>query len=59
MIDDDMPSWMAFMAFALPGGQFNFYPNAALSDTYPAVVESSDFKPKRVAPRRYLGVETL
>ena len=53
VVDGDLPDWCAFMTFALAGGQFDFYPNSALSDHYHCVSEDEGFAPARVAPARY------
>jgi len=50
---DDLPSWGAFMGFALAGGQFQFFPNLNLPDYYNCVIEDTDWKPKWTAPRKY------
>jgi hypothetical protein len=53
IIDDDMPAWMSFMAFALAGGGFQFYPCSALTDYYNCVEELGEWKPKLTAPKKY------
>lgn len=53
IIDGDLPGWAAFLAFALAGGQFTFYPNAALTDNYNCVLEDANWEPKVNAPRKY------
>jgi hypothetical protein len=52
-VDDDLAGWSAFMAWALGGGQFSFYPNAALADYYTCVSEDEGFEPALVAPGIY------
>lgn len=49
----DIEQWGAFMAFALPGGQFRFYPCDSLTDYYNCVLEDQGWRPKRNAPRKY------
>jgi len=51
--DVDMPGWAAFLAFALAGGEFQFYPNAALADNYNCVLEDTGWNPKINAPKKY------
>jgi hypothetical protein len=53
IIDDDMPGWEAFMAWALPGGQFKFYPNAAMTDFYNCVDENGKSEWAWTAPKKY------
>jgi hypothetical protein len=52
-VADDLTAWGAFMAFALPGGQFRIYPNVGLSDYYNCVLEDPGWKPGRNAPGKY------
>ena len=51
--DGDMPGWMPFLAFALAGGTFAFYPGANLADNYNCVLEDTRWEPKRNAPKKY------
>jgi hypothetical protein len=51
---DDMDDWASFMAHALAGGQFDFYPNAALASSYcHCVSDDTEFQPARNAPGQY------
>jgi hypothetical protein len=52
-ISGDYPAWAAFMKFALPGNQFQFFPNASLADYYNCTAEDQDWDPQRVGPGRY------
>lgn len=52
-VTDDLGSWAAFSTWALAGGSFKFYPNAALSDYYNCLSEDEAFEPVRVGPGRY------
>jgi hypothetical protein len=50
----DLAAWMTFMGWAIGGGAFKFYPNAALtSDWYNCVEEAGAWQPRRVAPGVY------
>jgi len=51
--DQDMPGWAPFLAFALAGGTFQFFPNAALTDNYNCVIEDPKWSPKWNAPKKY------
>jgi hypothetical protein len=53
IIDDDMPNWQAFIAFALAGGEFKFYPCSSLGDYYNCVEESAKCEMKYTAPKKY------
>ena len=62
MIEFDMPhmllmtdlvSWESFMAWALAGGGFKFYPCSTLTDYYNCVLEDPGFKPGWNAPQKY------
>jgi hypothetical protein len=53
VVDTTMPGFGAFMAFALAGGGFQFYPNASLPDYYNCVLEDTDWHTKRNAPKKY------
>ena len=53
VIDDDMPGWMTFMAFALAGGEFEFFPNSAMTDFYNCVDDLGEWAPKYTAPKKY------
>lgn len=56
ILSADIASWASFMAFAIAGGQFQFFPcaaNPALTDNYACVLEDKDWKPKRNAPAKY------
>jgi len=46
----DLAAWSAFLDFALTGGQFRFYPDAALPDHVDYTLENMDIKLERVAP---------
>ena len=64
-ISDDLPGWMAFMAWAFAGASFLFFPNAAMTDYYNCVDEtttgvagsssSGTWSPACVGPGRYSG----
>ena len=50
----DLSAWYTFMAWALGGGQFNFYPNISIAtEYYHCVCENTDFEPVRVGPGYY------
>jgi len=50
----DFTAWGLFMAFALAGGQFQFYPNInIIGEYYDCVVDDQGWEPKRVGPGRY------
>ncbi len=49
----DLAAWMTFMAWAIGGGTFQFYPNAALTDYYNCVEEAAVWQPTWVAPGVY------
>jgi hypothetical protein len=51
--DDDMPGWGTFLAWALLGGSFKFYPNQGLSDYYNCVMEDDGWNLQRNAPKKY------
>ena len=54
LVSDDYPTWATFMATALTGASFKFYPNAALSDYYNCVDESNgEWKAARNGPGKY------
>jgi hypothetical protein len=53
LVSDDMGGWESFLAFALAGGQFNFYPNAATTDYYHCVDESAKSELKYTGPGKY------
>jgi hypothetical protein len=53
VIDDDMPAWMTFMAFALAGASFKFFPNSAMTDFYNCVEDLGEWVPKYTAPKKY------
>ena len=53
VIDDDMPAWGTFEAFALTGNGFKFYPSDGLPDYYNCVLEDLKWEPKRNAPKKY------
>lgn len=46
----DVPSWIAFMNFAIPGGVFNYYLDSTLPDFAEYILETPSWKAKRVAP---------
>lgn len=50
---DSLPAWSTFMAWALAGGEFTFYPNASLSDAYTCVSEDEGFAPEVKGPGVY------
>lgn len=52
-VTSDLPSWTAFAQWALSGGAFKFYPDAALSDYYNCVSDDDGFEPARTGPGRY------
>ncbi len=53
-ITDDLDDWAAFMAWALAGGQFSFWPDAALAtDYYHCVSDDEGFEYSRNAPGQY------
>ena len=52
-INDDLAAWSTFMVWALAGGSFKFYPDAAQSTYYNCVSEDEEFAPARVAPGVY------
>lgn len=53
VVDGDMPAWGTFLAWALAGGGFTFYPNAALTDNYNCVTDDVDWVKRRVAAKVY------
>jgi hypothetical protein len=57
--DGDMPGWAAFLAFALAGGTFSFYPNQGLPDNYNCVLENANWEPKWNAPKKYASTYTF
>jgi hypothetical protein len=52
-VTDDLPGWMSFAQWALAGGSFKFYPDAALSDYYNCVSDDEGLPLTYVAPGRY------
>ncbi len=46
----DIPSWIAFMEFAIPGGIFNYYLDSTSPDFAEYTLETPSWKTKRVAP---------
>jgi len=59
VLGDDAETWASFVAFALPGGQFQFYPCADLADYYNCVLESQTWEPARAGVRRYTASYVL
>jgi hypothetical protein len=57
--DQDMPGWASFLAFALAGGEFQFYPSSTLADNYNCVLEDAGWKPKWNAIKKYGSTITL
>ena len=53
VVDGDMPGWATFMAFAILGGMFSFYPCSTLTDYYDCVLEGTKWRPARNAPKKY------
>ena len=51
--DGTLAGWMTFLGWAIGGGVFKFWPNAALGDWYNCVEETGAWQPKRVAPGVY------
>jgi len=54
-IDDDYVAWSAFIAWALPGGQFKFYPDSTQATYYNCVMEGDEAQFPWKAPRVYSG----
>ena len=54
-VDDDFNGWRAFMAYAIAGGTFKFYPNSAMADWYNCVDELGAMSFTRVALGVYAG----
>ncbi len=52
-VAEDLPEWVAFMKFALGGGQFLFSPNSDLADFYNCVSEDEGFEVTRTGPGMY------
>ena len=52
-VEEDLPEWVAFMSYALYGGQFEFHPDADLPDYYHCVSDDAGFAPARTGPERY------
>jgi len=57
--DDDMATWGPFLAFALAGNSFKFYPNQGLTDYYNCVLEDANWEPKWNAPKKYASAYTF
>jgi hypothetical protein len=53
VLTDDLSAWASFEAWALAGGQFQFYPCSTLTDYYDCVAEDSKWTPARNAPAKY------
>ncbi len=49
----DIANWQTFLAFALQGSQFNFYPDAALAAKTAYTLEGTDFDAAWKAPGLY------
>lgn len=52
-VPGDLIEWGAFMDWALGGGEFDFYPDAALATFFTCTVEGDRFEPRRNAPGQY------
>jgi hypothetical protein len=52
-VSDDLVAWSAFMAYALMGGTFDFYPNSAINEHYHCVSDDEEFAIARTAPGQY------
>jgi hypothetical protein len=53
VVGDDYDQWAAFAAWALRGGQFDFYPNASIDYHFHCIADDDGFSPVRVAVKRY------
>lgn len=54
IVSDDLTAWMAFFNWAIGGGAFKFYPNAAMTgDWYNCVDEMGTWSARRRAPGVY------
>lgn len=49
----DVTNWQTFLSYALQGGQFYFYPDAALSGKTAYTLEGTDFDAAYKAPGLY------
>lgn len=52
-VDDDLDDWSTFMAWALVGESFQFFPDSAQATYYNVVSADEGFDPARVAPGVY------
>ena len=44
----DLANWAAFIAYAIEGGEFEYYPDATISGTHATyTLEDTDWKPQR------------
>jgi hypothetical protein len=59
VVDSDMPNWASFLAWALLGGTFQFYPCSTLADYYNCVIEGTKWMPRWKGPKRYAETVVL
>lgn len=52
-VSEDLAAWGTFMRFALAGGSFQFYPDAAAAEYYNCVSGDDAWAPQPVGPGRY------
>jgi len=58
-VGDDLDDWAVFMKWALGGGAFEFYPDAALATKYNCVSDDEGFEPVWTAPGQYAAAFKL
>jgi hypothetical protein len=53
IVQDDLPGWELFMAFALAGGSFKFFPDSTNAEYYNCCEESGEWNLRLNAPKKY------
>lgn len=46
---DDLAGWNAFMQYAVKGGEFDYYPDATVSDFLTFTLEDTDWDPQKAS----------